>query len=78
MNAFSYTRALDISGAVNEVSTNGGAQFIAGGTNLIDLMKENVSRPNRLIDGFAAADFRRWWPYCGAVERRPRGSPLKV
>src|SRR5215475_10711984 len=50
VNAFSYTRALDIAGAVNEVSTNGRTQFIAGGTNLIDLMKENVSRPNRLID----------------------------
>jgi xanthine dehydrogenase YagS FAD-binding subunit len=27
-----------------------GAKFIAGGTNLIDLMKENVARPSRLID----------------------------
>jgi xanthine dehydrogenase YagS FAD-binding subunit len=50
MNNFSYTRALDIAGAVSEISTNAAAQFIAGGTNLIDLMKENVSRPDRLID----------------------------
>ena len=28
----------------------GGAKFIAGGTNLIDLMKENVMRPVRLVD----------------------------
>jgi xanthine dehydrogenase YagS FAD-binding subunit len=50
MNAFSYTRVQDVTAAINEVSSNGAAQFIAGGTNLIDLMKENVSRPNRLID----------------------------
>ena len=26
------------------------AKFIAGGTNLVDLMKEDVERPSRLID----------------------------
>jgi len=50
MNPFSYTRAADIASAVSEASRNGGAKFIAGGTNLIDLMKENVARPDRLID----------------------------
>jgi len=50
VNRFSYIAAADIPGAVKEVSLNGGAKFIAGGTNLIDLMKENVARPNRLID----------------------------
>jgi xanthine dehydrogenase YagS FAD-binding subunit len=50
MNAFSYTRAEDVATAVREVATNGTAKFIAGGTNLIDLMKENVERPGRLID----------------------------
>lgn len=50
MNSFTYTRAEDVATAVAEMSTNGGAKFIAGGTNLIDLMKENVERPNRLID----------------------------
>jgi xanthine dehydrogenase YagS FAD-binding subunit len=50
MNSFSYTRAADIQDAVREVSGNAAANFIAGGTNLIDLMKENVARPDRLID----------------------------
>jgi xanthine dehydrogenase YagS FAD-binding subunit len=50
VNAFSYTRAADVETAVHEVTANGGTKFIAGGTNLIDLMKENVERPNRLID----------------------------
>ncbi|HYR83898.1 MAG TPA: xanthine dehydrogenase family protein subunit M [Terriglobia bacterium] len=50
MNSFSYTRAGDVAGAVNEAATNRAAKFIAGGTNLIDLMKENLARPARLID----------------------------
>src|SRR5262249_27074900 len=50
MNAFSYTRAADVAAAVREVAADGAAKFIAGGTNLIDLMKENVERPSRLIN----------------------------
>jgi xanthine dehydrogenase YagS FAD-binding subunit len=47
---FQYTRADTIADAVRQISANPGAKFIAGGTNLIDLMKENVERPSRLID----------------------------
>jgi xanthine dehydrogenase YagS FAD-binding subunit len=50
MNNFSYTRASDVASAVREIARDPSAKFIAGGTNLIDLMKENVSRPTRLID----------------------------
>jgi xanthine dehydrogenase YagS FAD-binding subunit len=50
VNNFSYTRASDVTSAVNEASREATAKFIAGGTNLIDLMKENVARPTRLID----------------------------
>src|SRR5262245_48031805 len=50
MNNFSYTRVGDVSSAVNEIARDNAAKFIAGGTNLIDLMKENVARPSRLID----------------------------
>jgi xanthine dehydrogenase YagS FAD-binding subunit len=50
MNAFSYTRPDTVTGAVREVAAAGGTKFIAGGTNLIDLMKENVERPTRLVD----------------------------
>jgi xanthine dehydrogenase YagS FAD-binding subunit len=50
MNPFSYTRATDLASAVGEAATDAAAMFIAGGTNLIDLMKEGVTRPNRLID----------------------------
>jgi len=50
MNLFTYTRAEDVEGALREIAGNGGGRFIAGGTNLIDLMKENVERPSRIID----------------------------
>jgi xanthine dehydrogenase YagS FAD-binding subunit len=50
MNNFEYARASDVADAVRQIAADPGAKFIAGGTNLIDLMKENVARPSRLID----------------------------
>ncbi len=50
MRPFTYTRATDVSNAVSEVSTHRGAKFIAGGTNLLDLMKIDVMRPEHLVD----------------------------
>ena len=50
MHPFSYGVAEDVAGAVREVAADGRAKLIAGGTNLLDLMKEDVERPSRLID----------------------------
>src|SRR5512144_3187987 len=50
MNNFGSTRASDVADAVSQIAADPAAKFIAGGTNLIDLMKENVARPSRLID----------------------------
>ncbi|WP_201840189.1 FAD binding domain-containing protein [Microvirga zambiensis] len=50
MNRFSYMRAASVEEAVREVAGDPTARFIAGGTNLIDLMKYDVERPDRLID----------------------------
>src|SRR5712664_491668 len=47
---FGYARANDVADAVRMISADPRAKFIAGGTNLIDLMKEDVERPSRLID----------------------------
>lgn len=47
---FEYARASDVADAVRLIAADPGAKFIAGGTNLIDLMKEDVERPTRLID----------------------------
>jgi xanthine dehydrogenase YagS FAD-binding subunit len=50
MNNFAYSRASDVADAVRQLAAEPNARFIAGGTNLIDLMKEDVVRPTRLID----------------------------
>jgi xanthine dehydrogenase YagS FAD-binding subunit len=47
---FQYARAADVADAVRQMAADPSAKFIAGGTNLIDLMKEDVERPSRLID----------------------------
>jgi xanthine dehydrogenase YagS FAD-binding subunit len=47
---FQYSRASDVADAVRQMAADPSARFIAGGTNLIDLMKEDVERPSRLID----------------------------
>jgi xanthine dehydrogenase YagS FAD-binding subunit len=49
MTPFAYVRSQQIDEAIRQVR-EGNARFIAGGTNLIDLMKENVERPDRLVD----------------------------
>jgi xanthine dehydrogenase YagS FAD-binding subunit len=50
MRPFKYSRVSDAATAVKSVSANKDATFLAGGTNLLDLMKEDVSRPNELVD----------------------------
>ena len=50
MQPFKYTRATDVSGAVKAVSANTNAKFVAGGTNILDLMKEGVENPAELVD----------------------------
>ncbi len=50
MIGFHYGRARDVADAVREKSASPGAKFIAGGTNLVDLMKMDVEQPSKLID----------------------------
>ncbi|GAA4431042.1 xanthine dehydrogenase family protein subunit M [Pontibacter saemangeumensis] len=50
MRSFTYSRAADVAGAVQEIAGNKEATFIAGGTNLLDLMKIDVLHPRHLID----------------------------
>ncbi len=47
---FQYARANDVADAVRQMSADSTAKFIAGGTNLLDLMKDDVEQPSRLID----------------------------
>jgi xanthine dehydrogenase YagS FAD-binding subunit len=50
MNPFEYIRADQPDRAIDALSQSTGAKFLAGGTNLIDLMKDGVEHPSRLID----------------------------
>jgi xanthine dehydrogenase YagS FAD-binding subunit len=50
MHPFTYIRTAEAATAVQQVSGNRAAKFIAGGTNLLDLMKAGVERPERLVD----------------------------
>jgi xanthine dehydrogenase YagS FAD-binding subunit len=49
MNDFSYVRAADIDGALR-LAAQPGAAFVAGGTNLVDLIKGGVAQPRVLVD----------------------------
>ena len=50
MRAFTYERATDAHAAVKTAAVTPGARFIAGGTNLLDLMKLEIEAPAHLID----------------------------
>ena len=50
MRPFDYVRAESPDAAVRAVAANPQAKFVAGGTNLVDLMKEDVERPVTLVD----------------------------
>jgi xanthine dehydrogenase YagS FAD-binding subunit len=49
MNLFTYARAAHADQAIQLVDREG-AKFLGGGTNLVDLMREGVERPEALVD----------------------------
>ncbi len=50
MRPFKYVLATDPNAAARAVAANPQAKFLAGGTNILDLMKEDVEQPNELVD----------------------------
>jgi xanthine dehydrogenase YagS FAD-binding subunit len=50
MRPLAFKRVPSNEAAVKLVAANKDARFIAGGTNLIDLMKEGIDRPSELVD----------------------------
>lgn len=50
MKAFTFERATSIEAAARVAASNPDAKFIAGGTNLLDLMKLEIETPTHLID----------------------------
>jgi xanthine dehydrogenase YagS FAD-binding subunit len=49
MNRFMLSKAVSVDGAIREKGGEA-VKFIAGGTNLVDLMKYNVERPRHIVD----------------------------
>lgn len=50
MRPFKFSSASDTNAATQLLAKNKNAKFLAGGTNILDLMKEDVERPDELID----------------------------
>ena len=67
MTPFSYIRAADAPEAVRMASAVTLAKYLGGGTNLVDLMRETVERPEALIDVTGLSQ---------AIETRDDGSLL--
>lgn len=50
MHPFQYERALDLDDASQHAADNPGTEFLGGGTDMMQLLKDDVRRPRRLID----------------------------
>jgi xanthine dehydrogenase YagS FAD-binding subunit len=50
VKGFRYAQAHDVASAMATVAADPGARYVAGGTNVIDLMKEYVEQPSLLVD----------------------------
>jgi xanthine dehydrogenase YagS FAD-binding subunit len=48
MNPFEFQRAADDRDAIEAAAA--GARFLAGGTTLVDLMREHIEQPKALVD----------------------------
>src|SRR5205823_4337391 len=66
MKNFAYARADSAQGALSLLSRNANSKFLGGGTNLIDLMREDIERPDALVDVTGM-------PSIGIVEREDGG-----
>ena len=66
MTPFSYARAGDAAEALR-MGAVGGTKYLGGGTNLVDLMRETIERPDALVDVTGLS---------GAIEERADGSLL--
>src|SRR5579885_3011735 len=50
MRNFVYTKAASTAEAVQLMDSFADSKFLGGGTNLIDLMRENIEQPDHLVD----------------------------
>ncbi|NGO42057.1 FAD binding domain-containing protein [Streptomyces ureilyticus] len=50
MKSFSYVSAPDTGTALRTIASNEDVKFLAGGTNLVDLMREGIEQPSTVVD----------------------------
>jgi xanthine dehydrogenase YagS FAD-binding subunit len=50
MNPFDYVRAEDAANAIRLAEAASAGKYLGGGTNLVDLMRETLERPDTLVD----------------------------
>jgi len=50
MKPFTYSRATSVQGAIATAQETSAVRFLGGGTNLIDLMREQIEQPDTLVD----------------------------
>src|SRR5882724_6939238 len=50
MKNFAWSRAETVESAVSLIAQQANSKFLGGGTNLVDLMRENIEQPDALID----------------------------
>jgi xanthine dehydrogenase YagS FAD-binding subunit len=50
MKNFAYTRAGTVEAAITMLGQQPNSKFLGGGTNLVDLMRENIEQPDALVD----------------------------
>lgn len=50
MRPFAYVSVPDVASAVQTIATTPNAKFLGGGTNLVDLMREDIERPDTVVD----------------------------
>ena len=67
MTPFHYARAMSVSEAIHLACSSPRAKYLGGGTNLVDLMRETIERPEALVDVTGLSQ---------AIEERRDGSLL--
>jgi xanthine dehydrogenase YagS FAD-binding subunit len=50
VNEFTYERAQDTASAIKLFAAGHNSRYLAGGTNLVDLMRENIEQPGTVVD----------------------------
>src|SRR5690606_34456544 len=68
MNNFSYSKARSVEEAIQRVEGKEKAQFVAGGTNIIDLLKYFITSVDSLVDVSQVTDNK-----CHSIEEKEDG-----